>query len=853
MIQLNLTPNGIITANFFVEGTTGNPSGNSTVGNMTVTGNANVANLNVTANANLGSNSNVKITGGTPGQVLSTIDGLGNLQWITGGGGGGSGTVTSVATGGSGLGFSLSGGPITTTGTVTLNAPSATALRTTLNIGNVANLNLTGATTTWLRGDGTFSNIAVPTVGNIAVLNLDGNAGNVLSGAGTWIAAGGGGGGSGTVTSVVGNGSGLGFSLSGTVTTSGNITLAAPTDLQLRTTLNIGNVANLNLNGDSTTFLAGDGSWLTGGDEPIANAVILSTNNPTGFDEAFKLTSSAISFNNTTRTFTIQPAGTYTQFDVWVKGKQFSKIGPQTITIPNTTGAHYIYFAGASATLTTSTTVWDIANVATIAYVYWNSDLNSAQMVFDERHGTSMDPATHEYLHRTRGASISKVPAVGFAITATTSGDGNSNGDAQIGLSSGTFFDEDIRVDIVNTATPTANTWQQNLTNPGRIPVLYRSGTAWVLDVATTYPMKFGVARPTYNLNTGGNWSTPDVPNNHYFVQWVCATNNLNSPVMSIMGQNQYNNLGDAQVAKFSDLDLTGIPIAELRPLYSLVLQTSTSYTNVIKARLRDYSDDRLDEVATVVVTSSAIDVAFRETPGTVFADDASANAAWNSVIGNFAGNINYTGANVTIGPVANVRITGGSAGQYLQTNGSGTLSWATVTVPTVAGSNTQVQFNNNGAFGASSNLTFDGNTLVVAGNVTTNGLLDINYATESVGIIGAQTGTYAFDLLSNSFQYSTANSTANITVNFRGNSTVAANTVLSNAQSIVGTFVMTSGATAHTITAVQIDGSAQTIRWAGGSAPTANANSTNAFTFTLIKTATTPTYTVLGSMTRFA
>jgi len=43
-------------------------------------------------------------------------------------------------------------------------------------------------------------------------------------------------------------------------------------------------------------------------------------------------------------------------------------------------------------------------------------------------------------------------------------------------------------------------------------------------------------------------------------------------------------------------------------------------------------------------------------------------------------GTINLTGAsNVALGPVGNVRITGGSNGQYLQTDGSGILSWSTV------------------------------------------------------------------------------------------------------------------------------------------------------------------------------
>jgi hypothetical protein len=55
----------------------------------------------------------------------------------TGGGGGGTGTVTNIATSTvdpGALGFTLTGGPITTSGTVTLTVPSAAALSTALGI-----------------------------------------------------------------------------------------------------------------------------------------------------------------------------------------------------------------------------------------------------------------------------------------------------------------------------------------------------------------------------------------------------------------------------------------------------------------------------------------------------------------------------------------------------------------------------------------------------------------------------------------------------------------------------------------------------------------------------------------------
>jgi hypothetical protein len=52
----------------------------------------------------------------------------------------------------------------------------------------------------------------------------------------------------------------------------------------------------------------------------------------------------------------------------------------------------------------------------------------------------------------------------------------------------------------------------------------------------------------------------------------------------------------------------------------------------------------------------------------------------------------------------------------------------------------------------------------------------------------------------------------------------------------------------------VQIDGSAVTPKYQGGTAPTAgNASSIDAYVYTVVKTAATPTYTVFASQTKFA
>ncbi len=75
----------------------------------------------------------------------------------------------------------------------------------------------------------------------------------------------------------------------------------------------------------------------------------------------------------------------------------------------------------------------------------------------------------------------------------------------------------------------------------------------------------------------------------------------------------------------------------------------------------------------------------------------------------------------------------------------------------------------------------------------------------------------------------------------------------LTTGQAITVAVLVTNGSTAYTPTVFQVDGSAVTPKWNGGSAPAAgNANSIDSYTFTIIKTASA-TFTVLGAQTKFA
>jgi hypothetical protein len=108
---------------------------------------------------------------------------------------------------------------------------------------------------------------------------------------------------------------------------------------------------------------------------------------------------------------------------------------------------------------------------------------------------------------------------------------------------------------------------------------------------------------------------------------------------------------------------------------------------------------------------------------------------------------------------------------------------------------------------------------------------------------------TVNFDAITQGALYYTTNSTTNWTLNVRGDSSTTLNSILAVGDTITIALLAANGATAYRHSALQIDGNSQTVLWSGGTAPAAgNASSTDAYSFTIIKTAATPTYVVLGA-----
>jgi hypothetical protein len=382
--------------------------------------------------------------------------------------------------------------------------------------------------------------------------------------------------------------------------------------------IKISNVARRMVHNRWAVPSVGDQVYVTGDDDNLSNAFLLSAHNddnaatgePMGHEDKSQ---SSVSFDNTTRTFSISPTGI--QHAVWCRGRRFVKTTTEILQIPNTTGSYAIYY-DENGFLGYQADRFTLEFQTPTSYVYWNATTQRAEIFADERHGIVLDWQTHEYLHRTRGASLANgFGAYGFTI----SGSGSANSDAQISFANGTFFDEDLEVSITHSASPVANTWQQRIQGPAYIPVFYRSGTAWHRDTATSYPFKMGTTYPTYNTYSAPNWSATEMTNHKFSVTWVVATNNLSEPVIGIMGQGEYNNIGAAEAALWAELDLTSLPIQEMRPLYKVVFQVSSSYSNATKTAIRGVYDLR---TTTITAGASSVPIVLDHGSLTGLADD---------------------------------------------------------------------------------------------------------------------------------------------------------------------------------------------------------------------------------------
>jgi hypothetical protein len=728
------------------------------------------ANINVTNTANLGDVANVVITGGSSGQYLQT-DGAGNLAWAAGGGGGagspggidtyvqfndggnfgGVGAFTfnkstnSLVVGGnvtsnnsnlgnlatanyfSGNGSLLTGITVSTAGTVTTAAqPNITS------VGSLSGLTVSNAT-----GVVNFTTTANVTLGAISNLHIaGGTSGYVLStdGSGTlsWVAQSGGGGSSygnsnvadylpvytGNVSAnyFIGNGSTLTYVTGGNVNGQvGNALVAGTvyTNAQPNIT-SVGTLASLTVTANitsgnaslgnlaSATYFSGNGIFISNIAGANVSGIVANATYATSAGTAGSATTAG------TVTTNAQPNITSVGTLAGLTGTGlFNLTGTSNVALGAVGNVHitggtsgYVLSTDGSGTLS-----W-VAQSGGGGSSYGNSNVADYLPTYTGNVSANYfigNGATLTYITGSNvNGNVTSAIQSHYANIANSVAGGNVSGQVGNALVAGTVY----------------TNAQPNITSLGTLVSLSVSGDATVtgnftVGGNTTYinVETFRVEDPIIELGGGVNGAAL-ISNDgkdrgtllHYYTTGV---------VDAFMGWDNSN----GEFAFGSNVSVSSEVV------------TFNSFGNI---RANNF-------LGTSTTAGSAT------TAGTVTTNAqpniTSVGSLSGLTVSNATGVIDFTTtANVTLGSVANLHISGGTDGYVLKTDGSGTLSWIAQSGGgggTPGGSNTQVQFNDNGSFGGNSAFTFDKTTgnVVMTGNLITGSgtggnISGLNYVT---------------------------------------------------------------------------------------------------------------------------
>jgi len=450
------------------------------------------------------------------------------------------------------------------------------------------------------------------------------------------------------------------------------------------------------------------------------------SNEPTGFpvdsDGEVNRTSSGLAFSNVNRQFSIGPTGGNTSYSIVIKGREYVKSTTETVTIDNTTGSYYIYF-NESGTLTYATD-FDLEIIYKYVYVasiYWNASQSKVIHFGDERHGCTMDGHTHARIHQKDGA----VYVSGSALTGfTIDGNGTSNTHTQFAIGSGQIRDEDIL----------HNLGSKLFTDS--IPVLYRLNSSdW--NSVTNTNQKFHYAsggRAYWNQNTAGTYSLTEITNNDFVLYHIVSTNDKNNPYFSLMGLNRYTTKANAREGALTEISqYAGLPFVEFVFIGTIIFQSSNTFTNTGKSI-----------IVSTDTGGTYIDWRFSKTlnPST-----ASVNIHNNLGGLQGGGNGDYYHSNQPINTTDNVtfnRITAGGItyptsdgtnGQALVTNGSGALSFQTMS----SGGGANTTFTSSTVYSVGSPVYYGASGWNLA--IATSDVTSVQYVISSV----AGSGTYTY------------------------------------------------------------------------------------------------------------
>ena len=745
--------------------TTGNIALHSA--NANVQANYFLGNISVTSSANLGNVGNLRITGGTEGYVLQT-DGTGNLSWVSQGGGG-SASISNVS---SNVNIPFANGNVNTSVGGIANVFVVTNLGA--NISGTANVtgNLTAGNIT--AGTGTGGNI---TGGNVISANTFIASGNISAG-----------------NANLGNLVTANF-FTGTLTTNAqpNIT-SVGTLTSLTATGNVtgGNLVTAGKVYASEMLNGGTGIYLSAGPAGYINFFTTGGDKASISDTGNIIASNLIA-NSTVFATTANISANVTAGNANLGNLVTANYLTGTLTTasqPNITSVGTL----SNLSVTGNANVGNLGTTNLVATgtgsFSGNVNMNSYNIVSLATPVSDTDAATKGYVDSVAQGLDPKASVI-YASTTSLFGSGYTynNGSSGVGATLTSSSNGALSIDgntpsvgnrvlLKNEVGAYVNTTTESAAFNG----------IYVVTQVGSVSLPFILTRST-DFDTG-----TEIPGAFTFVEagstladtgWVCTTN---APIT----------VGTTQIiwAQFSSAGTysagTGLTLTGSVFSISNTSVTSGSYgSGDSVATFTVNGQGQLTAASNTSITANAANLTGTTLNASVVTSSlTSLGSLTGLTVSNASGLVNFTNtANVSLGAVANVHITGGSSSQYLQTDGTGNLSWVSIS----AGSGISNGTSNISipAINGNINLTAGGNTSLVVTDLGAN----ISGNVEATGNITAQyfTGNGYYLTGVDTSPANIANGISNVQVYFDGNVTtsVAGN---ANVLNVTGTGIVVTG-----------------------------------------------------------
>jgi hypothetical protein len=306
-----------------------------------------------------------------------------------------------------------------------------------------------------------------------------------------------------------------------------------------------------------------------------------------------------LSYDDTTRTVTIESAGTdpdltdpVNDFKYYRRGRRTVKTGPINLVHADADGGYFFYF-DKDDNFVVTTYPWTLEDHIPVAYIYFNSSTGDG-VAYEERHTAYVDPRLHESLHFSIGTFLQS----GFALSDYTLSPGSpADADVRWTQAEGVVRDEDIP-----TIVPLVDATE-------KYTMAYRSGTTgqWVFVEDQDSPVLWtGAGYVEYNEFTGATWQLTPITTTQFMNYFIFNTPALTPKrnVLVVPGQAVFATKVGAEAEIVESLDMGGLIAQEIAASYRVIVEVNASYGTDGKHRIVQVDQIFLERSGAVTASS---------------------------------------------------------------------------------------------------------------------------------------------------------------------------------------------------------------------------------------------------------